>query len=202
MAIFDLKLVKLHYSLIVFYGSFILLHQFFLVIQDLLGNSFALGTKVLKIHLCLRQQVLVSLERSLRLQKCGLELAIIDVRQRVALIDELALLISHCKEYPGHLAKDGHGIDRSDRPDGVQINPNIPLLGRCSRNRDLRRCSRIGLFLAAENQVERNRKEQQQRAPNEYSQHSTPCTALSRNALDVSGNLDPGNSAEFFSESM
>jgi hypothetical protein len=25
---------------------------------------------------------------------------------------------------------------------------------------------------------------------------------LSRNALDVSGNLDPGNSAEFFSESM
>jgi hypothetical protein len=101
-----------------------------------------------------------------------------------------------------HLAKDGRGIDRSHRPDCLQINADIPLLGRCSRNRDLRRWARLGLFLAAENQVKRNRKEQQQHAPNEYPQHSTPCTALSRNALDVSGNLDPGNSAEFFSESM
>ena len=41
MAVFDLQLVKLHRSLIVFHGAFILHHQFFLIVQDLLGHGIA-----------------------------------------------------------------------------------------------------------------------------------------------------------------
>ena len=140
MAVVDLKLVKLHRSLIVFHGAFILQHQFFLIIQDLLGNGIArpCGLIALKVHLGLCQQVLVPFERSLRLQKRCHVLTIIDVRQPISLLDELTLLVVHRKDHPGHLAKNGRGIDRSDRSDRVQIDSDVPFFGRGSRNRDWR----------------------------------------------------------------
>jgi hypothetical protein len=84
----------LHGSLIVLYGALILQHQLFLVIQDLLGDAFTRPrrTVTIKVHLRLRQYVLVPLECSLGLDECGLLLTIIDVYQRISLLDDIALL--------------------------------------------------------------------------------------------------------------
>ena len=69
MAVVDLNLVKLHRSLVVFYCALVLKYKLFLVIQDLLCNAVACprGTVAFKIHLCLGEQILVSLQRPLRL---------------------------------------------------------------------------------------------------------------------------------------
>jgi hypothetical protein len=161
MAVGDLKLVKLHGPLIVFHGALILGHQFFLIIQHLLGNGIArpCGLKALKVHLCLCQHVHVPFEGSLRLRKSCHVQTIIDVRQPISLLDELTFLVVHPRDHPSYLAKDGCGIDRSHRPDRVQIVSDVPFLGRGRSSCDRRRWTHFALLLAAENQVKRKRKE-------------------------------------------
>ena len=87
MAEVDLNLVVLHRSLVVFYRALVLQHELFLVIQDLLCNGVARprGTVAFQVHLCLGEQILVSLQRPLRLQKRGAVRTRIDIHQRIAL---------------------------------------------------------------------------------------------------------------------
>src|ERR1039458_2270163 len=61
--------------------------EYFLVVQKLFGNGVARprGTVAFQVHLCLGEQILVSLQRPLRLQKSGAVWTRIDVNQRIAL---------------------------------------------------------------------------------------------------------------------
>ena len=139
--ILDLNLVILHRSLVVFYGALVLQHQLFLVIQDLLCDGVARprGTVAFKVHLCLREHILVSLQRALRLQKRGAVRTRIDVNQRIALLYQLPSCIVHGDDQAIHLAGNRIGIDRSDSADGVKVNADVAFLRRRARNRDLRR---------------------------------------------------------------
>ena len=129
MAVVDLNLVILHRSLVVFYCALVLQHKLFLVIQDLLCDGVARprGTVAFKVHLCLGEHVLVSLQRALRLQKRGAVWTRIDVNQRIALTYQLTLRIVHGDDQAIHLAGNRIGIDRSDRTDGVKVNADSHL---------------------------------------------------------------------------
>ena len=87
----------MHRSLVVFYCTLVLQHKLFLVIQDLLGDGVACprGTVTFQVHLCLGEQILVSLQRPLRLQKRGAVRTRIDINQRIALTYPLTLRILH-----------------------------------------------------------------------------------------------------------
>src|SRR5579862_9906716 len=106
MAVVDLNLVKLHRSLVVFYNAIILEYELFLVIQDLLGNGVACprGAVSFKVQLCLGEQILVSLQRTLGLQKQRAVRTRIDFNQRITLTDPLTLRILNGNDKSIHLA--------------------------------------------------------------------------------------------------
>ena len=102
VAVVDLNLVKLHRSLVVLYGALVLQHELFLVVQDLLCNGVARprGAVAFQVHLRLGEQILVSLQRALRLQERRAVRTRIDVNQRIALLYQLTLLVS-ARRRPG-----------------------------------------------------------------------------------------------------
>ena len=73
-------------------------------------------TVAFQVHLRLGEQILVSLQRPLRLQeRCAVRTRI-DINQRIALVYPLTLFIMHGDDQAIHLAGNRIGIYRSDRP--------------------------------------------------------------------------------------
>ena len=133
----DLNLLELHRSLVVLYGAFVLHNQLLLIVQNLLGDGVA-GPRVLvarQIHLRFGEQILVAFERPLRLQKLSAVGTRIDVDQRIALVDALALRVVHGIDQAVDLAGNRIGVDRGDGADGVEVDADTTLLRRRARNK-------------------------------------------------------------------
>ncbi len=118
---------------------FVLQHEFFLVLHCCFAIAFCAHASLiaLQVHLGLCQHVLVTLERTLRLQKIGAILARIDVNQRIAFTYQLPFLKVHGDDHAIHLRSNRIGIYRSHRADRVNVNADVTLLGRHGRDRDL-----------------------------------------------------------------
>ena len=123
-------------TLIVLYRALVLGHKFLLVIQDLLCDGVAVPCRAVtsQIHAGLREDIFVSLQRPLRLQKRCAVGTRIDVNQRIALIYSLTLLVVDVNDQAIHLAGNGIGIDRGDGADGVQVDADIAFFRRRGRN--------------------------------------------------------------------
>ena len=178
MAVVDLHLIKLHRSLIVLYCALVLQNKFFLIIQDLLCNGVACpgGTVPFQVHLRLGEHVLVSLEGSLCLQKSCAVRTGIDVDQRVALPNQLTLLVVHGDDEAVDLAGNRIGIDRGHRADFVKIDADVTFRSGRGRNVDLRRRGR-GFFLAfvvAPYQHHSKHEQEQQNSSYDDPPHSAP----------------------------
>jgi hypothetical protein len=89
VGVVNLNLVKLYRSLIVFDCALVLQDELFLIIEDLLCDGFARPRSAVafQVHLRLAQNVFVSLQRPLRLQKRRAIRAGVDVDQRIALVN-------------------------------------------------------------------------------------------------------------------
>ena len=143
MAVVDLDLVELHRSLVVFYRALLLQHELFLVIHDLLCNGVACPrcTVAFKVHPCLGEQILVSLQGPLRLQERCAVRAGIDVDQRIAFTYPLTLLVLHGDDEAVHLTGNQIGIGRGDRADCVKVDADVAFSSRRARNGDPRRAA-------------------------------------------------------------
>ena len=85
-------------ALIDLHRTFVLQNNFFLVVQLLLGDGIARpGIAIaLHVHLGLRQQTRIPLERSLCLQQLGAIWARVDLNQRLAAMHDLSFPVVHC----------------------------------------------------------------------------------------------------------
>src|ERR1035437_3640208 len=144
VAVVNLNLVELHRPLVVLYCALVLQHKLFFVIHDLLCNRVAsqCGAIAFQVHLCLGEQIFVSLQRPLRLQKRCAVGARVDVNQWIALAHQLTFLKVHSDDQAIHLAGDRSGIDGSDRADCVEVNADVTLLSGRGCDRDLWRRGR------------------------------------------------------------
>ena len=124
MAVRQLHLVVLHRSLVILYRALVLQHQLLLVFKRLPRDGILRPRLLIagQVHLCFGKQVLVPLQRPLRLRQLRRVSPWIDIDQRIALFDQLSLAIMHFRDHARDLRRDPIRIDRCDRPDRVQIN--------------------------------------------------------------------------------
>src|SRR5271166_5056109 len=141
MAKGHLDLLILNRALIIFYRTFILQHDFFLIIEGLLRYAVS-SPRVpvtLQVHLRLREHVGIALQCTLSLQELCLEGSRVDFDQGLAFANELAFLVVNLGHEPRDFAGNRVGIDGSDGTNRFQINPNIAvLLSSCCRNTSTR----------------------------------------------------------------
>ena len=119
----DLHLVVLDRALVVLHRALILEHHLFLVLQRLARNGI-LGPRILialQIHLRFGQQILVAIERALRLDELRLVGPRIDIDQRIAFAHILAFAVMDGRNHARDLRGDGVGVSRRDGADGVEI---------------------------------------------------------------------------------
>ncbi len=123
----DLRLIDLQRGLI-------LPHKGGLGIHLLSGHGVLLEQrlKALEVHARVFEQGVVFCELGLGLQLHHLERTGIQIRQRSAGLDGLALLKIHLLEFAVDPAADGHGVDRRDR--AKSDNPHV----------EIRRARRLG----------------------------------------------------------
>ena len=177
----DLHLVVLHGALVVLHGAAVLEHQLLLVIQDLLGDGAAFpgGRIAVQVHARLGEHILVPLEHPLGLQELRAVRTRIDVDERIALPHQLAFHIVHGHDRPGHLAGDQGGVDRGDRPDGVEIDAEVTLGGRGAGHGGPGRGvpgggGLLGVFVVAQEQHEGRQQSERQQAPQDDAHHPGP----------------------------
>ena len=81
------------------------------------------------------QERIVALQLALCLQQRRRVRPRIDDRQQIALLDELPFLEMHFRDLARHPAHDGDGVDRGDRPQGVDVHVDVAHRDRRDRNR-------------------------------------------------------------------
>ena len=128
----------------------------------------------------------------MRLQKRGAVGTRIDVNQWIALLYALTLLKLHVNHQAIHLAGNRSGIYRSDRADGVQIDADVALGSRGSRNGDpdhlgssRGRRRFLCCLVVAPDQHQRQQQEQRQQDPENHSQALAPGTRRNRSCREL-----------------
>src|SRR5271166_3333622 len=176
MAKGHLDLLILNRALIIFYRTFILQHDFFLIIEGLLRYAVS-SPRVpvtLQVHLRLREHVGIALQCTLSLQELCLEGSRVDFDQGLAFANELAFLVVNLGHEPRDFAGNRVGIDGSDGTNRFQINPNIAFLRGCDGYCDWAgratpggcRCS-FAIIVLPEHQHQNYGQDQQHQCPNE-----------------------------------
>src|ERR1700739_292351 len=137
VTIVDLNLIKLNGALIKFYGALLLQDEFLLIVQNLFWNGPACPrvTVPLCVHSPHGQNALVTFEGTLSLQKRGPVRTIVDINQRIALVNDLSFFVVHCGDYSVDLAGDGRCVDWRDRANRIEIDSDIAFLGARSHHR-------------------------------------------------------------------
>ena len=137
VAVAELHLVVIHGALIVLHRALVLQHDLLLVVQQLLVDSVARPRRAIafQVHLRLRQNIGVALQRALGLHQLRLVGPRIDLDQRIALLDELAFAVVHRGDHSAGLRGNRCGINRRHRADRIQVHADVAFVGCCHRGR-------------------------------------------------------------------
>ena len=102
--------------------------ELLLVVELLLGDGVPRprGAVPLEVHLGLGEDVLVALERPLRLQERRLGTAAGRCRRAGPRLDALPLLVVHGDDEAAHLARDRGRVDGRDRADRLEVDVDVP----------------------------------------------------------------------------
>ena len=138
MTVAHLHLVVLHRAFVVLHRPLVLQHQLFLVFQRLARDRILRPCLLiaLQVHLRLGQQILIAFQGPLRLRQLRLVRPRIDIDQRIALLDHLALAIMHFRDDTRDLSGDRIRVHRGDRPDGWQIDAQAARFRGCGNHRN------------------------------------------------------------------
>ena len=111
-------------ALVYFDGAFVLVHQRFLRIHELLGDRVLRKQNfvALEVGARIREQRLVAHHHALDLRQCRLVRARVDFRQQFAFLDRLAFAKQHAHQLTVDAASHGHGPQRSDGAEPVKVN--------------------------------------------------------------------------------
>src|SRR4029077_7121438 len=144
LLLIDLRLIELHRALV-------LLHNVDLILVLLARDRILLGEFLVayEADLRVRQHALVRGELAFELRLLKLVGSRVDLRQEIALLDQLPFGEPHLQELAVDLRLHGDGRDRGDGAQRVDDDPDVALSDCCSANRLRRYWSPTGLAARA-----------------------------------------------------
>jgi len=175
VAIVHLDLIELDHAFVEFQSALLLENDFFLIVESLFRDGVAVPGIVitLEVHLCLGEKIGVAFERTLCLKQGGLVGAGVNVNQRIAFADELALLVMDSGDDAVYLAGDRGRVNGRDGADRIEVDADVALLRGCTHEVD-RATATSGRFRGgrrsvtlAQDEVESHREDEEHKNPDD-----------------------------------
>ena len=139
------------------------------------------------------EKIGVAVKRALGLEKGSLVRPRVNVDQRIAFADELALLVMYGCDNSIDLAGDRSGVNGRDGADGIEIDADVALLGVCGDETDRAaatsggfRGGRGGVALA-QDQIKSTGEYQEDDDPHEGTDTFVPCRGVGNLVLRTRG---------------
>ncbi len=141
VAVSDIELLGIDLGLVHLHRALVLLHQIDLVLVLLARHGIGLGERLVarEIHARLIKQTLVARELPFGLLQRGLVGPRIDLREEVALLDELAFLEADIGQLAIDLRPHRHGRERRHRAERVERDVDVAFGGGGRDDRHRRR---------------------------------------------------------------